>query len=73
MNKHLTTDDILLELWAIKDETAARFGSYAEYLAHLRLSNKTRVGQRTATQSLRRSLTREKQTLTGKSRRARAA
>ncbi len=73
MNKRLTADDTLLELWAIKDETAARFGSAADYLTHLGLNSKARAGQRTATPSLRDSLPRSKQTPSGKLRRARVA
>ena len=43
MNKHVTADNTLTELWAVKDETAARFRSAAEYLAHLGLSTQTRA------------------------------
>ncbi len=35
MTKHRKTDDTLLELWAIKDETAARYGSVGAYAKHL--------------------------------------
>lgn len=73
MNKRLTADDTLLELWAIKDETAAKFGSAAGYLAHLEPSNKTRAGQRAAIPGLQGTLSREKKTPSGKSRRARVA
>ena len=73
MNKRLTADDTLLELWAVKDETAAKFGGAAEYLAHLGLSNKTRAGQRVAIPGLQGNLSREKKTPSGKSRRVRVA
>lgn len=73
MNKHLSADDTLRELWAIKDETAARFGSAAEYLAHLGLSNKTRAGQHAATQRLQDRLPGSKQASPRKSGRVRAA
>ena len=35
MTKHPKTDDTLVELWAIKDETAARHGSVSAYAQHL--------------------------------------
>lgn len=37
MNKRNTSDETLRELWAIKDETAARFRTAGEYLRHLGL------------------------------------
>lgn len=37
MNKRNTSDKTLRELWAIKDETAARFRNADEYLRHLGL------------------------------------
>lgn len=37
MNKYPSADDTLLELWAIKDETAARYKTVAEYFAHIGL------------------------------------
>ena len=35
--KYQPADDTLLELWAIKDETAARYKTVAQYFAHLGL------------------------------------
>ena len=47
MYKSCTTkaDNTLAELWAVKDETAARFRSAAEYLAHLCLRVSKRASQ----------------------------
>ncbi len=38
MNNYPSADDTLRELWAIKDETAARYKTVAEYLVHLGLT-----------------------------------
>ncbi len=35
MTKRQTTDDTLVELWKIKDETAQRFQTAAEYFQYL--------------------------------------
>jgi hypothetical protein len=35
MNKQLSANATLNELWAVKDQTAARFKSAADYFAHL--------------------------------------
>lgn len=45
MNKSRTADNTLTELWAVKDETAARFKSAADYLAHLGLRAPLRTAQ----------------------------
>ncbi len=37
MTKRRTTEDTLLELWTIKDETARRFRTAAKYFQHLGL------------------------------------
>lgn len=73
MNKHLTADNTLIELWAVKDETAARFRSAADYLAHLGLATQTRAKQRVPARGLPGRVPRAKQTSPGKSRLARAA
>ena len=36
MTKATVADTTLTELWAVKDETAARFKSVGEYLAHVK-------------------------------------
>lgn len=38
MNKHRISDDTLRELWMIKDETAQRFRTVAEYFQYLGLA-----------------------------------
>ena len=38
MNKYQPADDTLRELWAIKDETATRYKTVAQYFAHLGLT-----------------------------------
>ncbi len=38
MNNYPSADDTLRELWAIKDETAARYKTVAEYFVHLGLT-----------------------------------
>ncbi len=73
MNKHVTTDNTLTELWAIKDETAVRFRSAADYLAHLGLSTQTRAKQRVVARGLPGGVPRAKQRSPGKSRLVRAA
>ena len=35
MTKHQTADNVLLELWAIKEDTVARHKTVAQYFAHL--------------------------------------
>ena len=37
MSKYQPADDTLRELWAIKDETAARYKTVAQYFVHLGL------------------------------------
>ena len=37
MTKHPTADNVLLELWAIKEDTVARHKTVAQYFAHLGL------------------------------------
>ena len=73
MNKHVTTDNTLTELMAVKDETAARFRSAADYLAHLGLSTQTRAKQSVVARGSPGRVPRAKQTSPGKSRLARAA
>lgn len=41
MNKQLAADDTLRELWAIKDETAARFKTVAQYFEYLTQSSRS--------------------------------
>jgi hypothetical protein len=48
MNKYPSTDDTLRELWAIKDETAARYKTVAEYFAHLGLTQAPKRPSRVA-------------------------
>ena len=38
MTKHQTADNVLLELWAIKEDTVARHKTVAQYFAHLGLA-----------------------------------
>jgi hypothetical protein len=40
MNKSIAKDETLKELWAVKDETFARFGSATEYFEHLGMKPK---------------------------------
>lgn len=40
MTKTLSKDDTLQELWAVKDETFARFGSAAKYFEYLGMKPK---------------------------------
>ena len=35
MTKHQTADKVLLELWAIKEDTVVRHKTVAQYFAHL--------------------------------------
>ena len=73
MSKHFAADKTLTELWAVKDETAARFRSAAGYLAHLGLTTQTRAKQSVVARGLPGRVPRAKQTSPGKSRLARAA
>ena len=45
MTKKFTNNTTLQELWAIKDDTAERFKSVADYFAHLRTITKVSPGQ----------------------------
>jgi hypothetical protein len=36
MNKLQKSDDVMRELWAVKDETAVKFGTVDAYFSHLR-------------------------------------
>ena len=45
MTKHQTADDVLLELWAIKEDTVARHKTVAQYCAHLGLAPSVRGAQ----------------------------
>ena len=45
MAKHQTTDNVLLELWAIKEDTVARHKTVAQYFAHLGLMPSARGAQ----------------------------
>ena len=73
MSKHFAADKTLTELWAVKDETAARFRSAAEYLAHLGLSTQTRAKRPVLARGLPGGVPRAKQPSPGKSRLARVA
>ena len=45
MTKHQTADNVLLELWAIKEDTVARHKTVAQYFAHLGLAQSARGAQ----------------------------
>ena len=45
MNKRQTADDVLLELWVIKEDTVARHKTVAQYFAHLGLAPRVRGAQ----------------------------
>ena len=45
MTKHQTADNVLLELWAIKEDTVARHKTVAQYFAHLGLTQSARGAQ----------------------------
>ena len=45
MTKHQTADNVLLELWAIKEDTVARHKTVAQYFAHLGLMPNPRGAQ----------------------------
>ena len=46
MTKHQTADNVLLELWAIKEDTVARHKTVAQYFAHLGLVSSPRGAQK---------------------------
>ena len=45
MTKHQTADNVLLELWAIKEDTVTRHKTVAQYFAHLGLVQSARGAQ----------------------------
>jgi hypothetical protein len=48
MTKATTADETLRELWAIKDDTAARFRSVAAYVEHLKQAQRLPASAPTA-------------------------